>query len=124
MFLNYTHYNRSDFLTTLNVSVDVDFREACARGQLKKAKKMLKLVQVDEAWFSIGDGFRYACWKGYTKVAKWLFHLNPRPRDWDEDLAYRSTFIFGHFNVAKWLERLHPTLRGNRKRELQLVSFF
>jgi hypothetical protein len=116
-------HDTSSLVTALNILANVNFGAACACGQLKKAKKMLKSGKVDEVWFSIGEGFLNACWGGRMKVAKWLFHSNPR-RDWDEELAYASTCIYGHVNVTKWLQRLYPALRGSRKRELQLVSFF
>jgi hypothetical protein len=85
------------------------FNDACEKGDIKEAKRIFKLTDLD---LSNGDGmwaFRLCCLYGSLKVAKWLYkkarHVGGCVIDPDY-YCFDCSCMCGHIKVAKWLYSL------------------
>ena len=85
--------------------MQLEFREACSKGDLDMVKEMLKYFIIDE--FAFQYGFSWACMNGQLEVVKYLL-TSPNLKEHadihaEDDWGFRWACSEGHLEVVKYL---------------------
>lgn len=82
-----------------NVTSKNNFEYACKYGHLDVAKCLYEFgIKTD-----FNRAFGFACSFGQIEVAKWLVELGKINIHYDDDYAFRWSYLNDHLDIAKWL---------------------